>query len=444
MHMTTVRTTHRTWTAVIAFAILSVVVVETPANATPGSSVRDWNLNASNALFNPPAGSPPGAGMALPGFLHLAMVQGAVYDAVNAIDGGYEPYLEGLPDASPTDSVDAAVATAAHDVLVGLTNPQTDVLLLSAATRTWLDAARDASLAAIPDGVDKTGGIAIGAAAADAMLDARDDDGRFVPFSFAVGDDPGEWRPTPPGFVNDPFAWVAHVDPFLLESTSQFRTDGPNALSSAKYVADYNEVKELGSLTSTSRSAEQTAVALFYIENSIVMFNRTFRQIAEDEGLTPVEEARLFGTLNLVGADAVINCWDDKEFHGFWRPITAIRLGDDDTNDATEGDPTWTPLFPTPPGTPPYPDHPSGYNCITGSMMTAAKEFFGSNQMAFTVHSNSSGADRDYDRFTDVYRDTIDARVYLGIHFRTADVQGAVLGKKVAAWATKHYFQPVD
>ena len=120
--MTTVRTTQRTWTAVIAFAILSVVVVETPANATPGSSVRDWNLNASNALFNPPAGSPPGAGMALPGFLHLAM-QGAVYDAVNAIDGGYEPYLEGLPDASPTDSVDAAVATAAHDVLVGLNEP---------------------------------------------------------------------------------------------------------------------------------------------------------------------------------------------------------------------------------------------------------------------------------------------------------------------------------
>ena len=230
----------------------------------------------------------------------------------------------------------------------------------------------------------------------------------------------------------------------MLESTSQFRTDGPNALTSEEYAAEYDEVKELGSLSSTSRTPEQTAVALFYIENAIVMLNRTFRTIAEDEGLTPVEEARLFGMLNLTGADAVINCWDDKGFHSFWRPITAIRLGDDDTNPATEGDAAWTPLFPTPPGTPPYPDHPSGYNCITGSMMNAAKDFFGTNKVAFTVHSNSSGADRDYTRFTDVYKDTIDARVYLGIHFRTADVQGAVLGKKVAAWADKHFFQPVS
>ena len=288
--------------------------------------------------------------MALPGFLHLAMVQGAVYDAANAIDGGYQPYLEDLPDASPTDSVDAAVATAAHDVLVGLTNPVTDVLLLSQATRDWLDAALVTSLGAIPDGASKAGGVAIGDAAAEAMLDEREDDGRFVPFPFDVGTEAGEWRPTPPGLVNDPFAWISNVDPFLVESTSQFRTDGPNALTSAEYTAEYNEVKELGSLTGSSRTPEQTAVALFYIENAIVMLNRTFRTIAEDEGLTPVEEARLFGMLNLTGADAVINCWDDKRFHGFWRPITAIRLGDDDTNPATVGDATWTPLFPDAPG----------------------------------------------------------------------------------------------
>src|SRR5215510_5570018 len=148
--MTTTRTNRRTWIAVLAFTMLSVLVVEAPASASPGDSVREWNLNASNALFNLPAGSPPGAGMALPGMLHLAMVQGAVYDAVNAIDGGYQPYLEGLPEASPTDSVDAAVATAAHDVLVGLTNPVTDALLLPLATRDWLDTALATSLAAIP------------------------------------------------------------------------------------------------------------------------------------------------------------------------------------------------------------------------------------------------------------------------------------------------------
>jgi hypothetical protein len=443
--MTTIRTTARTCIAVLAFVLMTVLVVETPATALSGDSVRDWNEHASNALFNAVGGSPPGAGMALPGFLHLAMVQGAVYDAVNAIDGGYEPYLEGLPDAAPTDDVDAAVATAAHDVLVGLTNPQTDVVLLPAATIAWLDLARDATLAAIPDGASKTGGISIGAAAADAMLDAREDDGRFVPFSFPVGSDPGQWQLTPPGFVNDPFAWVANVDPFLLESTSQFRTDGPLALTSKEYAEEYDEVRELGSnVVPTSRTPEQTAVALFYIENAIVMLNRTFRTISADEGLTPEEEARLFGMLNLIGADAVINCWDDKAHYAFWRPITAIRLGDTDGNDATTADSTWTPLFPTPPGTPPYPDHPSGYNCITGSMMNAARAFFGNDKLEFTIHSNSSGADRTYRKFSDVYKDTIDARVYLGIHFRTADVQGAVLGKKVAAWASKRYFQPVD
>ena len=442
--MTTTRTTTRTWIAVLAFMMLSVLVVKTPANATPGDSVRDWNLNANNALFNPATGSPPGAGMALPGLLHLAMVQGAVYDAVNAIDGGYQPYLDGLPAASPTDSVDAAVTTAAHDVLVGLTNPVTDVLLLSVATRDWLDDARDDSLAAIPDGASKTGGVVIGAAAAQAMLDAREDDGRFVPFSFRVGTDPGQWRPTPPGFVNDPFAWVANVDPFMIESSSQFRTDGPNALTSDAYTTEYDEVKELGSLVSASRTPEQTALALFYIENSIVMLNRTFRTVVVDEDLSQVDQARLFARLNLTAADASINCWDDKAHYAFWRPITAIRLGNDDTNPATVGDPSWTPLFPTPPGTPPYPDHPSGYNCITGSMMNAAKDFFGTNKVAFTIHSASSNADRDYTRLTDVYKDTIDARIYLGIHFRTPDVQGAVLGKKVAAWVDKHFFQPVD
>jgi hypothetical protein len=207
--------------------------------------------------------------------------------------------------------------------------------------------------------------------------------------------------------MNDPFAWIANVDPFLIESTSQFRTDGPNALTSDAYTVEYNEVKELGSnATPTNRTPEQTAVALFYIENSIVMFNRTFRTIAEDEGLTPVEEARLFGMVNLTAADAAINCWDDKAHHHFWRPITAIRLGDDDTNPATVGDPTWTPLFPIPPGTTPYPDHPSGYNCLAGSMMNAARAFFGTNHVTFTIHSNSSGADRDYTKLTDVYKDT--------------------------------------
>ena len=210
--------------------------------------MREWNLHAANALINAPTAPIPGAGQTPPvSELHLAMVQGAVYDAVNAIDGGHQPYLAGLPPASPSASQEAAVATAAHDVLVGLGIGL--VPPLPQVVRDRLDALYADALADIPDGAAKTGGIAAGAAAAAAMLEARATDGRYVPFSFTVGDDAGQWRPTPPGFVNDPFAWVARVEPFLLQSPSQFRTKGPHALTSGAYAREYNEVKELGGPT---------------------------------------------------------------------------------------------------------------------------------------------------------------------------------------------------
>lgn len=441
--MTTTRRIRRTLVLAIPIVVLSLAIAQAPAGADTDDAVRTWNLNASNALFNLPTASPPGAGQALPGQLHLAMVQGAVYDAVMAIDGRYEPYLEGLPDASSTASIDAAVATAAHDVLVGLTNPETGQLVLAQVTRDWLDDAYDDSLAGITDGADKTAGIEIGAAAAEAMLDERDDDGRYEPFSFSQGTGIGEWRDT--GSGSDPSAWVANVRPFLIESTSQFRTDGPYPVDSRRYAKQYAEVKAVGSLDSASRTDEQTALALFYRESAIVLWNRTFRSIAEDRELDAVDEARLFAMLNLIGADAAINCWDDKAHWSFWRPVTAIQLGDQDDNPETVGDPDWTPLgAPTDGLNPPYPDHPSGYNCITGAMMRAARDFFGTTHIAFTVHSNSSNTDRTYSAFPDAFKDTIEARIYLGIHFRRADVQGRVLGRDVAAWASGRYFEPVD
>jgi hypothetical protein len=281
------------------------------------------------------------------------------------------------------------------------------------------------------------------------MLEARDDDdgpgpdgdGRFVPFSFSQGTAPGEWRPTAEPPASDPFAWVGNVDPFVALSPSQFRTDGPLPMTSAAYAAEYNEVKLLGSnAVPSARTAEQTAVANFYNGNVVELLNRTFRTIAGNEGLTVAEDARLFAMLNISSADAVINCWNDKEFWSFWRPVTAIRLADTDGNAATVADASWTPLLPTPP----YPDHPSGFNCIAGAFMNAAKRFFGSNQMEFQVDKTLAGPSRTYDRFTDVLHDTIDARVYLGIHFRTPDVQGAVLGKKVAHWLDSNFLEPVS
>jgi len=431
--------------ALLALTVLTAPQVSAaPAVAGPPNpgTVRDWNLHAVNALINAPGALIPGAGQPPQvSALHLAMVQGAVYDAVNAIDGGHQSYLGGLPPASPTASPEAAVATAAHHVLVGLGIGL--VPALPQIVRDRLDALYADALAGIPDGEAKSDGIAAGAAAAAAMLAARAADGRYVPFSFAVGDGVGEWRPT--GTGNDPFAWVAGVDPFLLESSSQFRTKGPHALTTDAYAKDYNEVKELGGpdTPDSPRTEEQTAVAKFYTVNPVELFNRTFRVVGAERGLTLVEEARLFAMVNMAGADGLISCWDEKAFWSFWRPVTAIHEGDNDGNPDTAGDAGWTPLL----ATPPYPDHASGYNCVTSSMMYTADAFFGAKKMAFSVVRIAPGVPnvtRVYERFTDVVDDTIDARVYLGIHFRAADVQGAGIGKDIAHWLDKHYFQSVN
>jgi hypothetical protein len=424
-----------------ALATSPLVGYPVAASSRSSSTVLDWNRYAIEALANDPTAAVPGAGQTTPvSALHMAMVQGAVYDAVNVIDGGHEPYIDGLPPASPRASKRAAVATAAHHVLVGLGGGL--VPPLPQAVRDRLDTLYAAALAAVPNGQVKTDGIAAGAAAATAMLAARADDGRYVPFSHPIGSAPGEWRPTPPGFVNDPFAWVANVDPFVLNSPSQFRTRGPLALTSRAYAREYNEVKILGTAGSP-RTPHQEAVAQFYTENPHELFNRTMRTIAEDEGLTLVEQARLFAMLDLAAADSLINCWNDKAFFSFWRPITAIQEGDNDGNRRTVGDAAWVPLSTTPP----YPDHVSGYNCVTAGMMHAARAFFGRDRMNFDVVRVVPGeADmtRHYRRLTDVIEDTMDARVYQGIHFRTADVQGAQLGKRVARFLNQHHLRPTD
>jgi vanadium-dependent haloperoxidase-like protein len=432
--------------AAAGLVALGVVVVAFgvagPARAHRAETVRDWNLHAVAALTNAPPtaaipGVPPGAGQTPPvAQLHLAMVQGAVYDAVNAIDGGHEPYLAGLPAAPSTASQAAAVATAAHHVLVGLGGGL--VPPLPAEAIVWLDTAYATSLAGIADGQPKLDGIAAGEAAAEAMLEERADDGRYVPFAFNTGTLPGQWRPTAEPPVSDPFAWVARVEPFLLESTSQLRTKGPHALKSDAYTKEYNEVKELGSLEGSSRTPEQTALADFYTVSPVELWNRTFRAIAVEKGLRLAEEARLFAMLNTAGADGLISCWDDKWYWSFWRPLTAIRLGDDDGNPKTVGDPEWTSKIPTPP----YPDHPSGYNCVTSSYMETARDFFGTDKIALSVHRTTDPATdvtRNYERFSDTVKDTIDARVYQGLHFRAADVQAAGIGKGVAHWLDKHF-----
>jgi hypothetical protein len=429
--------------------------LSTSAGGQPAENAAiEWNAIASTAIMTT-AGQPPHAAV-----LSLAMVQGAVYDTVNAIDGGYQPYLV-APPANPGDSKEAAAATAAFRVLVGFVDGEREPPLagLVPAQRSTLQPLYEASLATVPDGPPKAGGIAVGQAAAAAMLTARENDGRGGDFQFVPGTDPGEWRLGPPqgptGIVaRDPAPWVGFVKPFLVPDVEMLRSDGPNALTSAAYAKDFNEVKKLGSLTSTRRTADQTAASIFWQDSGPAIWNRVFRALAASEELDIVESARMFAMTNLASADGVIGCWNDKYYWNFWRPITAIREGGSDGNPATESDPAWKPLFDPsvlvsgpPLVTPGFPDHPSGHGCLSGAIVQTLKAFFGTDRIAFTAESNKCSPapcpPRSFDRLSEALKEVIDARVWSGIHFRNADVQGAVLGKKVVSWLDKHYFQPV-
>jgi hypothetical protein len=416
--------------AVAVIAGSTLVPVASATAAEPTDMVLEWNLNAVNAILNAPTATPPGLGQAPPATgLQLAIVHAAIYDAVNSIGRGHEPYL-GWINAPPGASEAAAAATAAHHVLVGLTPSPLPQVTAS------LDGLYASSLARIPDGQSETDGIAVGAAAASAMLANRAGDGRFGSRTFPVGTQPGEWRPVPPLNANV-FSWVGDVRPFALNRTDQLRIEGPPALDSAQYAVEFNEVKALGAQTGSSRSDAQNALATFIVANPLPFVHRAFRELSIEHGLTTAEQARLFAMAEISSADAFIACWNNKNAFLFWRPQTAIRLAADDGNDATEADPSWSSLFPTPG----YPDAPSGYNCFAAAMMHSARAFFGTDFVAFDLKGPST---RHYERFTDYVRDAIDGRILTGFHFRSADVQGAWIGKKAAQWVDRHFFAPVD
>jgi hypothetical protein len=406
------------------------------------NAVTDWDLIASNAIVVT-AGQPPPVAA-----LSFAMVQGAVYDAVNAIDRTHQPYLP-EPPSNPTDSKEAATAAAAFRVLVGFA----DLPGLFPSQQPTLQPIYNAYIASLPDNPpgSKANGVTIGETTARVMLTDRLNDGRFGPPPTLYPPAPGIWRPTPPNFANDPAPWVGNVRPFLVPNVQMLRTDGPNALTSAEYAEDFNEVKELGSLTSVTRTPDQTDAAIWWQDHAHALWHRIFRTLAASQNLNVVDSARLFAMETLAAADASIGCWNDKYYWQFWRPITAIREADTDGNPATEPDPAWLPLFDPATAvchtpllvTPPFPDHPSGHSCTSGAFVYTLQNFFGTDRIAFSAFSNKSCTTRGFERFSDALKEVIDARVWAGIHFRTADRQGGVMGNKVAHYLRKHYFEPV-
>jgi hypothetical protein len=419
---------------------VAFVAVATPA-AAQANEVTHWNRIATDTLvaFPPPAGGAPPAT-----YINMGMTQGAVYDALNAIEPRYRPYLlETRFD--PSASKEAATATAAYSVLSNIVSTVPDSIpfpnrqqLLDTLATEYAN-----SLDAIPDGPPKTFGIDAGNAAADAMIAARQGDGRFGPSPWVPNYEPGHWQPLVDPITMqpllDPTAWVANVRPFLIQSPSQFRTDGPNALTSTAYAEDFNEVKALGRIDSATRTAEQTHIALFW--QSPQPWNAVGRDLVADPqyAVDIVDGALLFAMMNLSAADSGINCWNDKYYWDFWRPWTAIQRADEDGNPETEPDPSWTALI-----TAPYPEHPSGHLSFDGATLEVLRRFFGDRTGFDVTSARFPGEVRHFDRFSHALREIIDARIWAGLHFRTADVQAKVLGKKVVHYRSKHYFQPVQ
>jgi hypothetical protein len=439
--------TRRWRTAALVLGLVTAAALMPVASVAadePTDMVLDWNINAIAAIGNPPTAATPGLGQPPPlAPIHLAMVHGAIYDAVNAIDGGFEPYLDGLPSAPSGASKAAAVATAAAHVLLAL--PPGSVAVTDSVNGLYA-----ASLAEIDPGPAKDAGIAIGAAAAAAMIAEREDDGRFGSLAFTVGVGAGEWQLVPP-LSNNVFGWIAEVEPFTLKDAGQFRTRGPLNLHSREYAREFDEVKALGAQTGSTRTEAQTSLAGFVSSNPLPWMNRGLREIAVARGLSMTEQAQLFARTTFSSADSAIGCWDNKVHWSNWRPQTAIELAADDGNRWTTAQPGWRSLI----STPGYPDVPSGFNCIAAGIWNAAREYFGTDDVSFQLTSPGvpagpgvvvplPGSTRSYTRLTGVVDDAIEGRMLNGLHFRHANEQGAWLGEDVAQWVDKHYFEPAD
>ena len=360
-------------------------------------------------------------------FLWYAFVQAAVYNAVVGITGRYEPY-KWDPDAPENASPRAAAATAAYRVL----------LTYFPASQARLDTAYDTSLDLIPDGTAKQRGIRFGERAAARIINLRTDDGRFGDLLFTEEPAPGVWRPTPPTFTPFFDPWLSEMTPLMLRSNTQFRPGPPPALNSDTYTTEFKEVKRLGSLTSSQRTPAQTQTALFFSDTGVGPLQGALRDLVTRRQMTISDSARLFAAADLSIADTNFTIWDSKFHFGFWRPITAIQLAKHDRNPDTRADPDWVPLITNPP----YPDYASGLTSVMGAVSRALTRVLGTHRIDLYITSAAAGVTRHYEFAGKLNRDAVNARVWSGIHFRTADVVGNRIGKRVADWALDHYFQP--
>ena len=403
--------------SLVATAAVLVSLLLTPVAASADDPVMEWNQIALAATVT--AGQAP-----IVQIRTMAIVQVSVHDAVNAITCNYRTYLS--ISCGPWGSPEAAAIVAAHRALVGLFPAQAAAL----------NVARAASLAA--HGFTETDpGIAFGEAVAAVILAIRSNDGSAqaqFPYTAPGAGNPGVWVAVGPAAPLLP-GW-GNVALWVVRSLSQFEPDGPPLLHSRRYASDYNEVKEIGSLTSQTRTDEQTEIARFWLATPTAIWNGVARQVIQARGLDLSATARALALIYLASADASIACWKAKYTFNFWRPITAIRNGDLDDNPRTLRDLAWTPLFPTPQ----HPEYLSGHATNSGAMATVLMLLFGDEPSVpiVAISPTNPGFERHWARLSEGVEDVIEARIYAGIHYRTSDEEGAQSGRKIARFVVNH------
>jgi hypothetical protein len=380
--------------------------------------VTDWNSAALDAIRDGHT-APPIASRS------LAIVHVSIYDAVNGIARTHQPYLVQSAVAASA-SREAAASAAAHQALVNL----------FPAAASSFDTLHATILATIPDGPQKTVGIVWGEFVANQILAARANDGSDAIVPPPGGSGPGVWVPTPPAFAPYLLPQWGFVMPFGMSSSSQFRPPGPPSLDSQRYAADYDEVKELGAAVGSTRTEDQTQIALFWADGAGTEtppghWNSIAQSIAAAQGNTLEENARLFALLNIAMADAAISCWDAKYAFHFWRPVTAINFAEPELN--------WASFTVTPP----FPDYVSGHSTFSGAAATVLALFYGTEDLPFTIGSDFlPGVYRSFPTCLDAAEEAAVSRLYGGIHFRSANEDGLQAGISIGEWTGTRYLQP--
>jgi len=356
----------------------------------------------------------------------MGMVHAAMFDAVNSIERRYRPYLVQLP-ADPATSKEAAAAAAAAAVLTTIDEK----------TAGEMKAALTNYLAPLPEGAAKSDGIQLGEAVAAKILEARANDGSGAPDAYRPRTAPGVYVPTA---ITISSMWP-NMKPFVLDSPSQFRPRPPVSLESKEWAADYNEIKEFGGQSSAKRTAQQTEIARFWLVGPPVAYHPFVRKLAIAKRLDVIDSARLMALVSIGLTDAIITVLDAKYHYNFWRPITAIRNGDNDGNPATDIEATWQPLA----NTPMHPEYPCAHCIQSGSVAGVVKAVFGSTEIPEIAMTSPTapGVTRRWTNMTALTEEIANARIWSGFHYRFSTRVGTEMGYQIGEYAVKNVMLPV-